>query len=391
MRKENGENQEGGTGRGVVVIGANWRSVIELFRKVDIKKEKILFQTAISWYALSGRSVLVEEDHLHDISVIRNFYPPGWCSVFSEIYGRIFAKNISNFLRMHKKNPSVLCFVQPQPYFEFVVSEVEHTSIVYYCVDDYRQFWPDRKSSIEMLENDIVRKSALVVCASKYMMDELQKRIKGIEKKIIHIPNGTFSEYIVPEVLKTPAPLPEDIKHLARPVIGYLGNIQGRVDWNIMELLVVSLPRASILLIGPPPDKKHSDSRALSELLTHSNCFFIGYRKQEEIMKYICSFDVCIIPEPLYPLNVAGCPQKLWNYLASSRPIVSTAVPEQMLLQPAVKIANGAESFVQHVKELIDCNGEDGFGEERLNLAKMHTWDELGKKLTFEIKAQGII
>ena len=107
-------------------------------------------------------------------------------------------------------------------------------------------------------------------------------------------------------------------------------------------------------------------------------------------MEYIRAFDICLIPEPCGKLNVAGCPQKLCNYLASSRPIVSTNIPEQAQFQPEVSIADNSDAFCGHIGRLISCSGKDGFADKRLQIAREHTWPKLAARLKGILKAHNI-
>jgi len=106
---------------------------------------------------------------------------------------------------------------------------------------------------------------------------------------------------------------------------------------------------------------------------------------------YICAFDICLIPEPYEPLNVAGCPQKFWNYLASSRPIVSTRIPEQAMWEPLVKIADDSEQFCSHIQKLLACGCDDGLSASRLELARRHTWPRLAERLWIDLVGFGLV
>lgn len=108
-------------------------------------------------------------------------------------------------------------------------------------------------------------------------------------------------------------------------------------------------------------------------------------------MTYVRAFDICLIPEPNEPLNVAGCPQKLWNYLASSRPIVSTRIPEQAMWEPAVSIADNPYQFCDHIVRLLAAGCDDGLGARRLQIARDHTWPQLAKQLRGALIQSGLL
>jgi len=292
--------------------------------------------------------------------------------------------------RLGMSNP-VLVVVHPHAHWRAVAERLAVSQIVYLCVDDYREMWPSRAKVVEKEEDAIVGRAALVLCTSRFMVDELGRRNPGCRDRIVHLPNGTRQDYLVPNPLTTPGPLPPDLGMVSRPVLGYLGSIEGRIDWPLVERLAVAFPDASLLFIGPAPGRGGEDSRRLAGLRKWANFHYVGPRPQEKIMDYIKAFDVCLVPEPMRPLSIAGCPQKLWNYLASSRPIVSTAIPEQSAWQPMVKIGSTKHEFLEHVKVLLTTKCDDGLAAKRLDIARDHTWPVLATRMVQLLVTRGVL
>ena len=54
-------------------------------------------------------------------------------------------------------------------------------------------------------------------------------------RRSIIIPHGTPRAFLADRPLDRPAPPPADIAHLPRPLLGYVGSIEGRADWPLME------------------------------------------------------------------------------------------------------------------------------------------------------------
>ena len=53
-----------------------------------------------------------------------------------------------------------------------------------------------------------------------------------------------------PSPLVRPAEPPPDIAHLPRPLLGYVGSLEDRVDWELMDRLSHEFPDASIVVVG---------------------------------------------------------------------------------------------------------------------------------------------
>jgi glycosyltransferase involved in cell wall biosynthesis len=75
-------------------------------------------------------------------------------------------------------------------------------------------------------------------------------------------------------------------------------------------------------------------------------------------------------------------PSKIRDYLASTRPIVSTAIPDVVKLYSGfLRIGYSPEEYVGHVRDLISMPRTDGSGEERLRFARDHTWPRVADEL----------
>jgi glycosyltransferase involved in cell wall biosynthesis len=365
------------------VLDANWDSTLQLFRALGDRMPLYLVKTTTFGQAratgVSIRSCL-KAQQLSARHYLRRFaFPPGWFSALAPVALPLLAACIRR--EMSSLGLGLAGTIITYPQYLPVLKRLNPAKAAYYCVDDYRCYWPDRAAKLEALENQVVDAVDLVLCTAKFMQEEFKRRVPGAAAKIQHLPNGTRESFLASEPLRKPDPLPADIAHLPRPILGYLGLLNGRINWDITEAVLRRFPQASVVFVGNKLDPRSSEGARADHLRRYPNLHFAGFREQPRIMEYIRAFDICLIPEPSGPLNVAGCPQKLWNYLASSRPIVSTRIPEQAMWEPAVCIADAATGFCDHIARLLACQGNDGFGERRLAIAREHTWPKLADRL----------
>jgi glycosyltransferase involved in cell wall biosynthesis len=365
------------------VLDVNWDSTLQLFRALGDRVPLYLVKpTNFGQARATGvpiRSCLKAQQLSARHYLRRLAFPPGWFSALAPVTLPLLAacirrEMLSLGLRLAG---SIITYPQYLP----VLKRLRPVKAAYYCVDDYRCYWPDRAAKLETLENQVVAEVDLVVCTAKFMQEEFKRRVPRAAAKIQHLPNGTRESFLAPHPLLRPDPLPQDISHIPRPVLGYLGSISGRINWNIVERVLERFPSASVLLVGAAPPKASKDWTNMAGLRRFANFHYVGFRDQERIMTYIRAFDICLIPEPDEPLNVAGCPQKLWNYLASSRPIVSTRIPEQAMWEPAVSIADNPSQFCDQIARLLAAGCDDGLGARRLQIVQEHTWPRLAEQL----------
>ncbi len=365
------------------ILDGNWDSTVRLFEQLADRMPLYFVKTrTIQQARTSGwsfRSCLRARQLTDDQFERRFMFPSGWFSALAPV----FLPLLAGFIRreMTRLNLELDTLVITYPQYLDVARRLKPARTIYYCVDDYRGYWPARAGQIEDLENQVIQEVDLVLCTARFMQEEFKKRVPSAAAKIHHLPNGTRESFLVPQPLAKADPLPDDLAHIPGPVLGYLGSISGRINWDIVEAILKRFPSASVVFIGPPPLADSQDTVRMNQLKKFPNFHFAGPRPQEKIMAYIRAFDICLIPEPYAPLNIAGCPQKLWNYLASSRPVVSTNVPEQALWSPAVCISQGAEDFCGQIARLLAGGGQNGLAGERLEIARNHIWPQLSENL----------
>jgi glycosyltransferase involved in cell wall biosynthesis len=371
------------TSPAMVVADANWGSTYLLFSELHTRIPVYLLKTSTIQQARGAGWLKREFLRLREIDANlyerRLVFPPAWFSIFAPLSMRIVGYFVRRDLRRLGLRCSTLVLSYPQ--YRRVAPHIRPERLLYYCVDDYRCYWPDRAKQIEVSENRLVQEADVTLCTAAFMKSEFARRNPNRAGRIHHLPNGTRESFLAAAPLSLPDPLPADVAHIARPVLGYLGSIDGRIDWEVVEAVLKRFPQASLLFVGAAPPAGTRDGARIQRLRGYPNLHFVGFRSQDCIMQYIRAFDICLVPEPNQPISVGGCPQKLWNYLASSRPIVSTRIPEQAMWEPAVSIADDGEQFCDHIARLLACGGNDGLASRRLEIARAHTWPRLAERL----------
>lgn len=211
------------------------------------------------------------------------------------------------------------------------------------------------------------RADAVIVCSQKLL--ELKSAAVRSGASLTLIPNGVDAEHYRP-VLDHKEPLPAGAAAWSRPVLGYVGTIHPeRIDVDLLRNIAEQLQArdGSVVLVGPnhlqPPDMRR---------LAAPNIHFAGPVSYERVPDYLRAFDVCIVPHRVTAFTESLNPIKLWEYLASGKPIVSTAVAGFRDYPELLRIASTAEDFIKAAVGALDENPVDA--EARRAEARRHSW-----------------
>jgi glycosyltransferase involved in cell wall biosynthesis len=366
----------------LAVADISWFTTASLFREIDSDSARVLAlrcmdyrngwrQGIYPWSsscrprALGGNSVTCDM-----------VLPSGWMKRFPRLGMRPIARAIRRFWeRSDPGRRRVL--VMTYPHYLYLRDQLSPDFSLYYNVDDYTLYWPRHANRIRALEREMVIRTEATVCVARYRASALRTAIPEAAAKIHHLPHGTPEAFLADCPYHRPAPPPEELANLPRPLLGYVGSIEGRVDWPLMNRLCDAFPGGSIVLAGKTPGARHDRDpwfRDWLEFSSRPNVHCIGWRPQAELPIYYRAFDVILIPYLSDdPFNRACCPTKIADGLGSGRPIVATALPECRLYSHLFDVVEDAASFVDAVRSIVAADSDDGRAGLRHEHARENT------------------
>jgi glycosyltransferase involved in cell wall biosynthesis len=132
--------------------------------------------------------------------------------------------------------------------------------------------------------------------------------------------------------------------------IVYIGGLSiGRIDFTLLHSLASNLPDHAIL-IGAKPDGHHETKAAIEKLIAQTNVFLFEDLNYAELANLTHAADACIIPYKTSGFNAGCCPNKLFEYAALGKPIISSPIPTVEQYAPLVSIAPDEKSFLRCVR-----------------------------------------
>jgi glycosyltransferase involved in cell wall biosynthesis len=156
----------------------------------------------------------------------------------------------------------------------------------------------------------------------------------------------------------------------ASPRLGYVGTISQRTDIRLMEYVARSRPEWSVLIVGRQelPLNEHG-------LLDLPNVQYLEIIPYQELPKSLKSLDVCLIPHKNTDYCKSMSPLKLYQYLASGKPIVSTNIEGPERLKEYLWIGETYEDFVKCIEQALREDTIE-LSHHRIEAARRETWDK---------------
>ena len=213
-------------------------------------------------------------------------------------------------------------------------------------------------------EKELVEKSDIVLANSLYFANQL----RDWNSNIYDLETGVNLELYD---FDSKRKIPEDIKSIKKPIIGYTGALlTSRLDIDLLYFVAQQRPDYSLVLVGPedPQFEKH-------DLHKLDNVYFLGRKEVEELPDYISSFDVCINPQVINKLTIGNYPLKIDEYLAMGRPVIAT--PTETMKHIFAKhsfLPNDREEYLRMLDQAIAESHDPEKIKDRVAFGRSHSW-----------------
>lgn len=213
------------------------------------------------------------------------------------------------------------------------------------------------------LEPALMAKADLVTANSVYLARVAQKH----NPKSYYVGQGCETDQFSAAIQHDE---PEDIKHINRPRVGYIGALYGlRLDVKLLENIARQRPQWNLVLVGPEDDAFKNSSLHQME-----NVFFTGAKKPDELPSYLSYFDVALNPQVLNEVTIGNYPRKIDEYLAMGKPTVATKTEAMEIFDGYVYLATDENDYLAMIEQALNENDAE-LKQKRITYAQSHTWE----------------
>ncbi|HEY8747374.1 MAG TPA: family 1 glycosylhydrolase [Tepidisphaeraceae bacterium] len=254
------------------------------------------------------------------------------------------------------------------------LGQIENRGVIYDSMDELSQFSGAPRALVDN-ENRLME-CADVVFAGGYELAQKKKK----RHANVHF-FGCGVEYSHFSLAQDPSTnVPPDIDFMSRPILGWFGVVDERVDYNMVGEMARMRPGWSFAMVGPVV-------KVDPNLLPHfPNLYWLGQRDYSVLPNYCRAFDICTMPFAINAATEYINPTKALEYLATGRPVIGTPVKDVVRqYSDLVEIVKTPEQFVEAAERLLKTPDTDRI-QRGIDKARECSWESTVQQMQSLIK-----
>ncbi len=241
--------------------------------------------------------------------------------------------------------------------------------IVYDCMDELSKF-AGAPPEIAQREAQLLREAAVVFTGGRKLFEAKRRLHPNCHFYGCGVDEPHFGKARNPETQAAP-----ELASLSKPILGYFGVIDERLDYDLLAGLADANPRGSVVMVGPVMKVEEKT------LPRRPNLHWLGQRAYADLPSLCKAFDLCLMPFALNAATEFINPTKALEYMATGRPIVSTAIADVVRnFGAVVKIAKTPGDFLNLCHETLK-KPEPQAIQRGLQLVADNSWDSIVARL----------
>ncbi|NQS77014.1 MAG: glycosyltransferase [Peptococcaceae bacterium] len=259
--------------------------------------------------------------------------------------------------------------------------------LIFDVLDDNIGFPGTSEKEKTILKNQftqIMQKATLITTVSKYLVNKLSEEYNC---KAQFLPNGLdIGKFVIKPTYTQPL---SELLSLERPLFGFVGAITSWIDLGLLLKAADYLTKGTIVIVGSVIESAVSKD-SLDKLCRHPRLSFLGPKPYFRVPHFLHQFDVLLLPRNYEPHSLASDPLKLYEYLATGKPIVSTAIPSAMRFSNVAYVCDSDKGFLN----ALDRAQKDWTPEKAVkaqNSVKDLTWENRAKEMLVHFRKKQLI
>lgn len=160
-----------------------------------------------------------------------------------------------------------------------------------------------------------------------------------------------------------------ELKQKYKAIITYYGALAVWFDYDLLKKAATTYPEYAFVLIG----MEYDNSFKKSKVTKLKNVFYLGKINYNELINYSKNSDVLTIPFLINEITESTSPVKLFEYMATQVPILTTNMNECRKYE-SVNIGKTHEEYIKKIPEVIELKNNKKYLDLELKEANNNTW-----------------
>ena len=257
------------------------------------------------------------------------------------------------------------------------IDQLHPRLVIYHVVDEYSAYpslTPAQAQRQRDLDLQLTARADLVFCTAQSLVDAR----RPLNPHTYYMPNAVDFEAFQ----RAEGSGERAVGSGERVVLGVVGGINAKVDLTLLAEVATRRSDWRIELVGPL--SYGLDEAELARLRARPNVRFAGAVAPEHVPAMMAGCDVGLIPYKLNEQTRYVNPLKVYEYLATGKPVVGTPLPELAQFEPLVRLAGDVDGFVAVVEAALAEGDAPEAVTARLAVAAANTWNiRVERMLTF--------
>ncbi|MDB5229096.1 MAG: tuaH [Bacteroidota bacterium] len=254
--------------------------------------------------------------------------------------------------------------------FSPLLDSLNFEKVVYDCMDELTLF---KGASPELIRQEklLLVEADIVFTGGKSLYEAKRK----VHDNVYCLPSSVEKEHF--EQALNGIAVPNDIADLPKPVVGYYGVIDERIDMDLLSEVAHLHPEVSFVMIGPLA--KISDD----ELARSPNIHYLGMRTYESLPYYLKGIDIAMMPFAMNESTRFISPTKTLEFMAARKPIISTPVRDVVRdYKDDISIVTNAREFSDALNDIqLQIKTEDSPGVNFDHILDRTSWDNTAARM----------
>jgi len=294
---------------------------------------------------------------------------PGW-----RRFNRLSSAILCAFLPLLRvSDPSKHTLLFSFPFYSAVAERVRRlspTARIAYWAHDAFAFYGFADGYIEEHEKRLVPLCDERFAMAPQLVRDYAERFPAFPFKLLH--DAVSESFLVPRESTLPPELSR-IRESGGVIVGCIGQINGSYDWDLLEEASEKNRHTEFVFIGNLFEEGEITNR-IRRYFERDNVHWLGRVDHERLPDFLREFDICLNPLAVSDHNHRRDPLRIYDYLTTEAPIVSTDLDGVRIHRDFVEIIPDRSEFVSR----LSCK-PDRMPESQLRARRDHivgnTWE----------------